>query len=70
MSFESYFKIISEELREATITFKEKYPKTKNNYYPRELTYLFEKYIEVYGHAYCINVGSERKKYQNYFINY
>lgn len=62
MSFESYYKKISEELSKATITFKEKYPEAKNNYYPQELTKIFEKYIEVYGNAYCMDVGSERKK--------
>lgn len=62
MSFEFYYKKISEELNEATIAFKEKYPEAKNNYYPQELIKVFEKYIEVYGHAYCMDVGSERKK--------
>ena len=62
MSFESYYKKISEALSKATVTFKEKYPETKNNYYPKDLTKVFEKYIEVYGHAYCMDVESERKK--------
>lgn len=62
MSFESYYKKISEELSASIIVFKEKYPETKNNYYSQELTKVFEKYIEVYGHAYCMDVDSERKK--------
>lgn len=62
MALESYFKNISEELASNIITFKEKYPETKNNYYPAELTKLFEKYIEVYGHAYCMDVSGERRK--------
>lgn len=62
MSFESYCKKISDELGEAIITFKEKYPETRNNAYPQELTKIFEKYIEVYGNAYCMDVASERKK--------
>ena len=62
MSFESYYKGIKQELNQATIVFKENYPETKNNHYPQDLTNVFEKYIEVYGHAYCMDVGSERKK--------
>ncbi|TAL27173.1 MAG: hypothetical protein EPN94_01990 [Nitrospirae bacterium] len=62
MILESYFKEISEELSSNIIAFKDKHPEIKNNYYPEELTKLFEKYIEVYGHAYCMDVGSERKK--------
>ncbi|MBI4826925.1 MAG: hypothetical protein HY807_10990 [Nitrospirae bacterium] len=62
MLFKPYFKEISEELNNDIIMFKEKYSETKNNCYPEELTKLFEKYIEVYGHAYCMDVGSERKK--------
>ncbi len=62
MLFKPYFKKISEELSSHIIMFKEKYPETKNNCYPEELTKVFEKYIEVYGHAYCMDVGSERKK--------
>lgn len=62
MSFKPYFKKISEELSGNIIMFKEKYPETKNNCYPEELIKVFEKYIEVYGHAYCMDVASERKK--------
>lgn len=62
MSFESYYKKISKDLDKAVIAFKEKYPEAKNNYYPQELIKIFEKYIEVYGHAYCMDVASERKK--------
>lgn len=62
MSFKFYYKRISEKLSKATITFKEKHPETKNNYYPQELITVFEKYIKVYGHAYCMDVSSERKK--------
>lgn len=62
MSFEFYYKKISEELSKSTIAFKKKHPETKNNYYPQELIKVFEKYIEVYGHAYCMDVASERKK--------
>ena len=62
MSFESYYKRITQELNKATIVFKEKNPETKDNHYPQDLTKVFEKYIEVYGHAYCMDVGSERKK--------
>lgn len=62
MAFESYYKKISEELSKTTIAFKEKYPETKNNNYPQELTKIFEKCIEVYEHACCMDVGSERRK--------
>ena len=48
MAFEFYYKKTSEELSKAIIAFKEKYPETKNNNYPQELTKIFEKYIEVY----------------------
>ena len=62
MAFEAYYKKISEELSEAVITFKQKYPETKNNKYPQELTKLFEKYIEVHEHACCMDVAIERRK--------
>lgn len=62
MLFESYYRKISEDLSAATIAFKEKYPETRNNCYPQELIKIFEKYIELYGHAYCMDVSSERKK--------
>jgi hypothetical protein len=69
MAFESYYKKISEELSEAIITFKEEHPKTKNNNYPRELIKVFEKCIEVYGHAYCMDVSSERRKISKLLYN-
>lgn len=62
MSFESYYKKISEGLSKSTIAFKGKHPETKNNHYPEELIKLFEKYIEVYGDGYCMDVASEREK--------
>lgn len=62
MSFESYFNTISGELSTAIINFKKKYPDTKDNFYPEELINVFDKYIEVYGHAFCMDVSSERKK--------
>ncbi len=62
MSFESYSRRIHAELELASITFKEKYPNTRDNIYPQDLTKVFEKYIEVHGHAYCMDVASERKK--------
>lgn len=62
MSFEAYFKKISDDLNRYIIKFKGKYPETKNNQYPEELIKIFEKYIELYGHAYCMDVRSERRK--------
>lgn len=62
MSSESYYKHMVEELGKDILGFKEKYPEMKTNRYPQELAKMFEKYIEVYGHAYCMDVGSERKK--------
>lgn len=62
MSFESYHKKISKQLNKAIIIFKDKYPEMKNNTYPKELTAMFEKYIEVYEHACCMDVRRERKK--------
>lgn len=62
MSFESYYKKISEELSKATIAFTGSHPETKNNHYPQELIKVFEKYIEVHGDGYCMDVASERKK--------
>lgn len=61
MSYE-YFIKLTEKLNKDIIGFKEKYPEMKTNRYPEELSKMFEKYIEVYGHAYCMDVGSERKK--------
>lgn len=42
--------------------FKRKYPDMAQNYYPDKVVSLFERYIEVYGHAYCMDVKSERRK--------
>lgn len=44
------------------LRFKEKHPEMKSNRYPQELAKMFENYIELYGHAYCMDLGSERKK--------
>ena len=57
-----YFKKLSEKLNKDTIHFKEKYPEMNSNCYPQELVKMFEKYIEVHGHAYCMDLGSERRK--------
>ena len=62
MSSESYYKQIVEGLNKDILGVKEKYPEMKSNCYPQELVKMFEKYIEVYGHAYCMDLGSERKK--------
>lgn len=62
MELKPYFKKLSEELGSNIIAFENKYPEIKDNYYPKELINLFEKYIEVYGHAYCMDVTSERRK--------
>jgi len=62
MVSESYFKKISEELNINIIEFKRKYPQAKKYFYPEELTKIFEKYIEVHGHSYCMDVDGERKK--------
>jgi len=42
--------------------FKEKYSEMSHNNYPDKLASLFERYIEVYGHAFCMDVKSERRK--------
>lgn len=65
-----YFKKLSEKLNKDILRFKEKHPEMKSNRYPQELAKMFENYIELYGHAYCMDLGSERKKYQDYFISF
>ncbi len=62
MAFESYYKEKEEKLNEAIILFKEQYPETKNNHYPVDLLLIFQKYIEVYGHGYCMDMVGERRK--------
>lgn len=49
-------------LKRRVAIFKKKYPEMSQNYYPDKVSSLFERYIEVYGHAYCMDVKSERRK--------
>ena len=51
-----------QKLKKQIFVFKEKYPEISRNNYPTKLSFLFERYIEVYGHAYCMDVKSERRK--------
>ena len=51
-----------QKLKKQISVFKEKHPEISNNDYPTPLLLLFERYIEVYGNAYCMDVKSERRK--------
>lgn len=58
----SYFENECEKLQKHITLFKKKYPEIMNNDYPDCLPRIFEKYIEVYAHAYCMDNKSERRK--------
>lgn len=49
-------------LKRYIVVFKKKYPELANNAYPEQLIVIFERYIEIYGHAYCMDLKKERKK--------
>jgi hypothetical protein len=59
---ESYFDNERAKLKKYTSMFKKKHPEVAEITYPEKLTVIFERYIEVYGHAYCMDVKKERKK--------
>lgn len=58
----SYFDNECIKLKKYTAIFKKKHPELANNNYPEKLADIFERYIEVYGHAYCMDLKKERKK--------
>jgi len=61
-TIESYFDNELAKLKRYTSIFKQKHPEVVNNAYPEKLAVIFERYIEVYGHAYCMDLKKERKK--------
>ncbi len=60
--YESYYEYEKALLKRRIILFKKRNPQIAENNYPEKLIALFEKYIEIYGHAYCMDVKSERGK--------
>lgn len=58
----SYWEKEKENLAKYVKTFKKKNPEILKNVYPEKLIVIFERYLEVYGHAYCMDLKSERKK--------
>ena len=60
--FKTYFDYECARLKKQLAIFKKKHQGMSQNYYPDKMSSLFEKYIEVYGHAYCMDVKSERRK--------
>lgn len=61
-TIKSYFDNEHVKLTRYTSMFKRKHPEIAENIYPENLAVIFERYIEVYGHAYCMDVKEERKK--------
>ena len=59
---DSYFTHECEQLEKYTDLFKKKYPELRDNKYPPNIANIFERYLSVYGHAYCMDIKSERKK--------
>ncbi len=57
-----YFNNECIKLEKDTAIFKSKHPELANNNYPEKLADIFERYIEVYGHAYCMDIKKERRK--------
>lgn len=58
----SYWEKEKENLAKYVKTFKKKNSEILKNVYPEKLVVLFERYLEVYGHAYCMDLKRERKK--------
>lgn len=57
-----YWEKEKENLAKYVNAFKKKNAEILKNVYPEKLVVLFERYLEVYGHAYCMDLKSERKK--------
>lgn len=58
----SWYEIECLRLEKKIVKFKIENKDMSKNIYPIKLIPLIEKYIEVYGHAYCMDVKKERKK--------
>lgn len=61
-TIKSYFDNERAKLTRYISLFKKKHPKIAENVYPEKLAVIFERYIEVYGHAFCMDIKKERKK--------
>ncbi|MFC1485887.1 hypothetical protein ACFL55_02550 [Candidatus Latescibacterota bacterium] len=68
-TIENYYARTVEDLKRDTASIIEKHPEIKSNYYPPELKNLFMQYIEVHGHAYCMDEESEREKIAELLYN-
>ena len=60
--FDAYFDNKCNKLKSYMAKFKKKYPELASNAYPEQLAIIFERYIEIHGHAYCMDLKKERKK--------
>jgi hypothetical protein len=56
------YEMLKKYTEDGIIDFKKRHPKLKKNDYPDELLVLFENYIFIYGHGWCMDVKSERRK--------
>ena len=57
-----YFARLEKNLNRAMVVFKKKHSEVCSNCYPQEMAKIFERYIEVYGNSYCMDVPCERRK--------
>lgn len=58
----SYFEHLKLRLLRGKSKFRKKHPEIVQNYYPDDLIKIIERHVEVYGHAYCMDVPKERRK--------
>jgi hypothetical protein len=49
--------------------YKAKHPEIADNIYPEDLVKMIVKQIEIYGHAYCMDVPAERNKISKLIYN-
>lgn len=57
-----YFKYLECNLIRRKDKFRKNHPEFTKNCYPEDLQKIIEKHIEVYGHAYCMDLEKERRK--------
>lgn len=64
-----YFDKERKKLEKYVLLLKEQNPEIKQNVYPEKLMLIIEKCLEVYAHAYCMDVKTERKKTSKVIYN-
>ena len=67
--FEQYWKKLKLEFKRNKVNFLQKYPSVQKNNYPEGLKRITELGIELKGHAWCMDVKSERKKMAKLVFN-